>query len=110
LLASAWDTEPELDSSGEAINDPVCRAVALLLVPESGAAHDRLTLTLHVPGTQSEAAESTSLADFCRALDMCAAGSALTAWGISCPWGAEVRLAVRPPAEQIASPRRREAA
>jgi hypothetical protein len=110
LLASAWDTEPELDSSGEAINDPVCRAVALLLVPESGAAHDRLTLTLHVPGTQSEAAESTSLADFCRALDMCAVGSALTAWGISCPWGAEVRLAVRPPAEQIASLRRREAA
>jgi hypothetical protein len=92
------------------MNDPVCRAVALLLVPDSGAAHDRLTLTLHVPGTQSEAAESTSLADFCRALDMCAVGSALTAWGISCPWGAEVRLAVRPPAEQIASSRCREAA
>ena len=110
LLASQWDTEPELDSSGEAINDPVCRAVALLLVPEARAANDRLTLTLHVPDTLPDDVERTSLADFCRALEMCAAGSALTAWGVSCPWGAEVRLAVRPPSARLVSPLRREAA
>ena len=110
LLASEWDTEPTLDSSGEPIDDPICRAVAMLLVPELGASHDHLTLTLHVPSTAAESVERTSLADFCRAVEMCAAGSALTAWGVSCPWGAEVRLAARTPMTRIASPRRREAA
>ena len=99
-----------LDASGEPTDDPVCRAVAMLLVPEAGEPHDRLTLTLHVPDTLPDDVECTSLADFCRALEMCAAGSALTAWGVSCPWGAEVRLAVRPPSARIVSPRLREAA
>ena len=110
LLGSEWEKEPLLDASGEPTDDPVCRAVAMLLVPEAGEPHDRLTLTLHVPDTLPDDVECTSLADFCRALEMCAAGSALTAWGVFCPWGAEVRLAVRPPSARIVSPRLREAA
>ena len=110
LLASAWDDEPVLDASGTPLNDPVCRAVALLLVPDAEATHDRLTLTLDVSGAPPATAEPTSLAEFCRAVEMCAAGSALTAWGVSCPWGAEVRLAARVPAARMPGPRRREAA
>ena len=110
LLASAWDTEPVLDPAGTPMNDPVCRAAALLLVPDSAGSPERLTLTLHATGTTPEAVEPTSLAEFCRAVEMCAAGSALAAWGISCPWGMEVRLAVRTPSARIANPHRREAA
>lgn len=110
LLASAWDTEPLLDSSGAAIDDPICRAVAMLLVPGSMAEHDRLTLTLDVPGRDGPEAAGTSLVDFCRALEMCAAGTALTAWGVCCPGGAQVRLAARPAAGHAEIPRRREAA
>lgn len=110
LLASEWDTEPVLDPSGTPLNDPICRAVALLLVPDSEGSQDRLTLTLHVTGSAPEAAEQTSLAEFCRVVEMCAAGSALTAWGVSCPWGMEVRLGARVPVVRMPSPRRREAA
>jgi hypothetical protein len=110
LLASAWDAEPVLDASGGVSDDPLCRAVALLLVPGSTAAEDRLTLTLDMPGTAAADPDATSLVDFCRALEMCAAGTALTAWGVSCPGGAEVRLAARPPAVPLVSSRRREAA
>lgn len=109
LLASAWDDEPALDAAGEPTTDPLCRAVALLLVPGTAATHDRLTLTLDTSAAAAES-DGTSLAEFCRAVEMCAAGSALTAWGVSCPWGAEVRLAVRPSAGSLVSPRRREAA
>lgn len=110
LLASGWDDEPVLDAAGEPTTDPVCRAVALLLVPGPAATHDRLTLTLHVSGSAAEETGRASLAEFCRAVEMCATGSALAAWGVSCPWGAEVRLAARPPAVSACSPRRREAA
>jgi hypothetical protein len=110
LLASAWDDEPVLDASGTPLNDPVCRAVALLLVPDAEAADARLTLTLDVPGTPPQTVDPTSLAEFCRAVEICAAGSALTSWGVSCPWGTEVRLAARAPAVRMPGSSRREAA
>jgi hypothetical protein len=109
LIASGWDTEPRLDATGTAIDDPVCRAVAILLVPAAAATRDRLTLSLDSSGTASAVPVGTSLVDFCRVLEICAAGAALTAWGVSCPWGAEIRLTSRP-AVAATSPRRREAA
>lgn len=104
LIASEWDTEPVLDAGGAAGGDPVCRALALLLTPPAAGGDDRLSLTL-VPGeVAGDPPPTVALAEFCRAVEMCAAGSALTAWGVACPWGAEIRLAAHVAAVS-ASPR-----
>jgi ABC-type branched-subunit amino acid transport system substrate-binding protein len=119
LMASIKAKSPDLlyfggttqSKGGQLAKDMASAGItAMLLVPDAEATDDRLTLTLDVPGTPPEAVEPTSLAEFCRAVEMCAAGSALTAWGVTCPWGAEVRLAARVPAARMPGPRRREAA
>lgn len=115
LIASEWDQEPTLDHAGVPVTDPLCRALALLLVPEPAAAGDRLSLSL-LPGgdARDDRAPPLALADFCRAVEMCDAGSALASWGATCPWGVEVRVTARPaersPAPLRSLPRRREAA
>lgn len=92
LVASEWDAEPELDAAGSPLGDPLCRGVALLLAPRSAGHADRLSLTLVPRAEAGEPVSAQSLAGFARAVEMCAEGAALTSWGVTCPWGAEIRL------------------
>jgi hypothetical protein len=122
LVVTDWDTEPLLDAAGMPTNDPSCRALAMLLAPADPADDDRLSLSLHMPTAAVGAAlpadpPAGGLAAFCRAVEMCATGSVLTSWAVSCPWGAEIRLVVREQVEGLmlhripaAVRRRREAA
>ena len=122
LVVTDWDTEPLLDAAGIPTNDPSCRALAMLLAPADPADDDRLRLSLHGPSAAVVAAlpadpPAGGLAAFCRAVEMCATGSVLTSWAVSCPWGAEIRLVVREQVERsmphripAAVSRRREAA
>lgn len=96
LLATEWAAEPALDAAGAPAGDPVCRAVAMLIVPEATPAA-RLTLALHVPPASADGeSPPTDLAAFARALDMCGTGAALAAWAVTCPWGGQIRVAARP--------------
>lgn len=102
LLLSDWEHEPALDAAGGPLGDPVCRGLALLLVPESvaGDAAARITLTQPsgpvAPLPADE--EPVDLSAFARAIGMCAAGAALASWGVPCPWPAQIRVESRPTA------------
>lgn len=122
LLVTEWESEPLLDAAGHPLNDPSCRALAMLLAPADTADGDRLTLSLHFPASVPASVPAAGppeggLAAFCRAVEMCATGSVLTSWAVTCPWGAEIRLVVREQVEgarlhrlPAARSRRREAA
>lgn len=96
LLVSDWESEPELDSRGEPLGDPVCRALAMLLTPEAadGRARPRLALVTPAGPWPAEPHEepSVDLAAFARAIDMCGSGVALASWAVTCPWGGQVRV------------------
>lgn len=102
LLLCGWDDEPALDATGHSTTDPVCRAVAIALTPPQDG---QLSLHLQVgPPTSHDREEdavhpSSLLAGLSAALVAAdaAAGSAAT-WSHRCPWGAEIRLVVAPPA------------
>ncbi len=97
VIATSWDEEPTLAADGTPEGNPVCRAVAMLATATEMAPHARLTLALHMTGEAGGAeAMPTPLASFARALEMCGHGMALAGWSVACPWGAEIRLAVRP--------------
>jgi hypothetical protein len=96
LVVTEWDEEPRLDQAGKPVDDPLCRALALALVP-AGDATAALTLHLRRDATMEGrfAQEAQSLASFARALTMCAAGGVLASWSHACPWGAEIRVLAR---------------
>mgnify|MGYP006281418755 FL=1 len=90
LVVTEWDEEPTLDTTGVAVDDPLCRALAIAIEPGCVAP---LTLAVHFPTTSWPAPSSTgSLAGFARALEMCGPGGALLSWTLAAPWGAEVRI------------------
>jgi len=121
LVATEWDDEPELDDAARPAGDPVCRAVALTIEPdttpvgrqggsrtaagrsEAGAARrptaaatGALSLSLRLaesplPRIAGHEADG-GLEEFARVLDMCEEGTALVSWTIACPWGAEIRV------------------
>ncbi|MFM7244278.1 MAG: hypothetical protein ACKO40_08915 [Planctomycetaceae bacterium] len=100
LLISDWEQEPALDAAGEPLGDPVCRGLALLLVPESAAGGAAARITLAQPSglvapLQADD-EPVDLSAFARAIGMCAAGAALASWGVPCPWPAQIRVEARP--------------
>ena len=112
LVLTEWDEAPALDTSGRPINDPLCRAVALALRPQTAADEDAVTFMIHVADAAMQrcaVAESAGpgLADFAWALGMCAEGGAVTSWAHVCPWGAEIRIAA--PAAIARSRQRQEA-
>ncbi len=116
LVATDWDEEPVLDARGEVAEDPVCRAIALLLEPlgtpdGGGEEVPPLSLSVRTPRFVAHGgpADETSgcLVAFARALEMCAEGGALATWTVTCPWGAEIRVSGRSRPAQV---RRREAA
>lgn len=111
LLVSDWETEPGLDSLGEPLGDPVCRALAMLVTPESAAADSAPRLSLVTPGTTWVKApheeSGVDLAAFADAITMCGSGMALASWAVHCPWGAQVRVEAGSAAR---APRRLEAA
>jgi hypothetical protein len=93
LIVSGWDEEPVLDAAGKPITDPICRAVALSLVPLR-AGH--LALELHVdaaaglqPPAQTTSGLLTALGNALAAHDH--AGD-VSQWSHRCPWAAEIRL------------------
>jgi hypothetical protein len=96
LVVTEWDEEPRLDQAGKPIDDPLCRALALALVP-AGDATASLSLHLHRVGERDDSPgqEAQSLASFARAVAMCAAGGVLASWSHACPWGAEIRVLAR---------------
>ena len=93
LIVSGWDEEPVLDAAGKPVTDPICRAVALSLVPLRAG---QRALELHVDsaaGLQSTAQTTSGL--------LTSLGNALAAHGPAggvsqlshrCPWVAELRL------------------
>jgi hypothetical protein len=96
LVATEWEEEPPLDTTGAATADPLCRAVALAIEP---GGRGELSLDIHFPQSPAEAAVADGqLTAFAGALDMCGPGGALLTWTLTCPWGAEVRVARRRPA------------
>jgi len=105
LVATEWEEEPDLDDRGESRNDPVCRALALLLEPigePTGGGEETAPLSLavrmpakHSPGPRLHETAG-GLVAFARALAMCAEGGALATWTVICPWGAEIRVSGRP--------------
>lgn len=97
LVATEWEDEPALDARGAATNDPVCRALALLLV--AGSETD-LELDLRGPGLarprpRDAAGRAGRLADFARAVTMCREGTVLESWALDCPWPGMIRVARR---------------
>ncbi|MFM7185561.1 MAG: hypothetical protein ACKO4Z_12435 [Planctomycetota bacterium] len=96
LLVSDWESEPELDSHGEPLGEPVCRALAMLLAPEAAAAGTEPRIALVTPAGQWPAdppdEPDVDLAAFARAIDMCRSGMALASWAVNCPWGGRVRV------------------
>jgi hypothetical protein len=111
LVVTEWDEEPRLDPAGKPLDDPLCRALAMALVP-SGDATTSLTLHLHRAADVSDRAgqEAQSLASFAGALAMCAAGGVLASWSHACPWGAEIRVVAREAAQSAVPAFHREAA
>jgi hypothetical protein len=96
LIATDWAEEPSLDSTGAAVGDPTCRALALFLEPTAAAP---LGLAVHnpdAPAARPRAIETHDpLGSFARAVAMCATGGVLTSWMVECPWSAEIRLTRR---------------
>jgi hypothetical protein len=97
LVATEWDEEPVLDARAAATNDPLCRALAVLLM--AGAEGD-LEIDLRGPGVARprprEAAGTTGrLTEFARAVTMCRQGTALESWALDCPWPGVIRVARR---------------
>jgi hypothetical protein len=111
LVVTEWDEEPRLDAAGKPVDDPLCRALAIALVP---AAHASASLTLHLhrvaDAGEGIAQEAQSLASFARALSMCASGAVLASWSHACPWGAEIRVLAREATQPAVPAFRREAA
>lgn len=111
LVLSDWEREPHLDAAGGPLGDPVCRGLAMLLVPESVGSQPSARIVLAQPsGLASHHPtddEPVDLAAFARVIGMCAAGTALTSWGVPCPWPARIRVESWPTADAT---RRREAA
>ena len=109
LVVSGWTEEPSLDATGkpdcsppqDGRSGPVCRAVAVALTADTGAALDTgpgCQLSLHMPATirvtrhaTSERGAAHEILDFAGALE---AGQG-TSWSHTCPWGAEIRLTSR---------------
>lgn len=90
LVITEWDAEPTLDTTGTAIDDPLCRALAVAIEPGCAAP---LALTVHFPHAPLPAASSAeSLAAFAHALDICDPGGVLLSWMLATPWGAEMRI------------------
>lgn len=118
LVLTEWDEEPVLDAAGRPTNDPLCRALALALVPYAGAEPAGLTFTLRAgeqqslapQGGESSAATGFGLAAFAAALGLCAAGGVIASWSHVCPWGTEIRIAAPAAASGATSPTLREAA
>jgi hypothetical protein len=114
LVATDWDEEPALDPAGAPEGDPICRALAVQLVPAGDSGDDGeplhgLGLTVQ-PSARRESRPrlhepAGGIVAFARALAMCREGTALAAWAVDCPWG-ELRLTA--PATGVA--RAREAA
>ncbi|MFM7136766.1 MAG: hypothetical protein ACKO1M_06820, partial [Planctomycetota bacterium] len=103
LVATDWDEEPVLGPAGDPQGDPVCRALAVQLVPAGECGDDGeflhgLGLTVQ-PSTCRETRPrlhepAGGIVAFARALAMCREGTALAAWAVDCPWG-EIRLTAR---------------
>lgn len=118
LVLTEWDEEPVLDASGHPTNDPLCRALALALVPYAGAEPAGLTFTLRAGEQRAVAAQDgdsrvatgSGLATFAAALGLCAAGGVIASWSHVCPWGTEIRIAAPAMASGATSPTFREAA
>jgi hypothetical protein len=105
LVATEWDEEPRLDDAGDAENDPVCRALAMLLEPigppeDGGDALPELSLAVQMPRGPVSGPRlhepAGGLVAFARALAMCREGGALAWWTVSCPWGGAIRVAGHP--------------
>ena len=125
LVVSGWSREPCLDANGKPTpsssdttsSGTICRALAVAVTPDAGAAEgDRPRLGLHMPATvraaRSDAHDRTAaeeILEFARALDT----GSTAAWTHTCPWAAEIRLVPRvivsakPPSRGVS---RREAA
>jgi hypothetical protein len=108
LVVTEWASEPELDATGAAVGDPVCRALAMLLAPPGPTARESLTLSLYTPSASLVDDDGSDLVAFAEAIEMCGSGTALASWTVTCPWGAQIRLERRAPAA-VALPRRRPA-
>ena len=105
LVATDWDEEPALDPAGSPRADPVCRGLAIKLVPagdpgDDGERHPGLALGVRLPARPQAGPRlhepAGGLVAFARALAMCEEGGALAAWTIACPWGGEIRVSSRP--------------
>ncbi|MFM8433939.1 MAG: hypothetical protein ACKOBP_01135 [Planctomycetia bacterium] len=97
LVLTEWDEEPVLDAAGRPTNNPLCRAVALALRPQTAADDGAVTFSIRIadPTVQRDsftAGVAHGLADFAWAIGMCAGGGAITSWSHVCPWGAEIRI------------------
>jgi len=114
LVATDWDEEPALDQTGTPQGDPVCRALAVQLLPAGTAGDDGVAgggLLLAVRASQRGAPRprlhrpASGLVALARALTTHAAGPTPAEWTLDCPWG-EIRLEASP----LAPTRSREAA
>lgn len=93
LIVSGWDEEPVLDAAGKPVSDPLCRAVALSLVPPQPG---QLALEMHLETAAGREAvppsTSGALAAFGRALAAHGHAAGAAPWSQRCPWAAEIRL------------------
>ena len=93
LIVSGWDEEPVLDAAGKPVTDPICRAVALSLVPPRPG---QLALEMHLESAAglkpAERPTPGLLAAFGRALAAHGHAGGTAPWSHRCPWAAEIRL------------------
>jgi hypothetical protein len=99
LVATDWAHEPALDATGAPTGDPVCRALALVLVPAAAGAVGP-TLAVEQPHPEAPSAPGADLGELARAVAAAGSGGEVVAWSAACPWGGAIRLV--PPAEAAA--------
>jgi hypothetical protein len=105
FIATDWETEPVLDAVGAPTGDPVCRALALALVPPA-AAPARPTLLIGPASTAIAPEADVDLGELAQAIAAAATGRDTVAWSACCPWRGTIRLALPAGAAEASFPLR----
>jgi hypothetical protein len=91
LIATDWQTEPSLDADGGPTGDPVCRSLAIALVP-AAVAGARPMLVLDPAAPAVDHASTIDLATLARAITSMASAGEAEPWCAECPWGGTLTL------------------
>lgn len=102
LVATEWDEEPALDDTATPIDDPLCRAIAVLLEatsPDGGDGEHEPFVSLSARPTHRatrtplHTVGSSAILALSQAITTAHGAGSAAAWTLECPWGVEVTIA-----------------